>query len=40
MRSLNYLRFEISEEGIRPGKNKIRSLIEYPLPQNIKAIRS
>ncbi|CAK9833137.1 Retrovirus-related Pol polyprotein from transposon 297 [Anthophora retusa] len=36
---IEYLGREISAEGIRPGEAKIKSLLEAPIPENVKQVR-
>lgn len=36
---INYLGFEINEEGVRPGFDKIKAVKEFPVPKNIHNIR-
>lgn len=35
----NYLGYEISESGIRPGNRKIRTVFEFPTPSNVNQVR-
>ncbi len=37
--SVAYLGYEISEEGLLPGKKKIKAIEEFPTPTNIKEVR-
>lgn len=36
---IEYLGYEISSTGMRPGEAKIRSVSEFPQPQNVHAVR-
>ena len=38
--SIFYLGHEISNEGIRVSKEKITSITKWPVPQNVKELRS
>ncbi|XP_076660006.1 uncharacterized protein LOC143363281 [Halictus rubicundus] len=38
-KSIEYLGREISADGIRPGKSKLKALIDSPVPSNVKQIR-
>ncbi|XP_076545712.1 uncharacterized protein LOC143305557 [Osmia lignaria lignaria] len=38
-KTIEYLGREVSAEGIRPGKDKVRALLESPVPCNIKQVR-
>ncbi|KAG6464791.1 hypothetical protein O3G_MSEX014731 [Manduca sexta] len=37
--SINYLGYEISASGLRPGTNKIESVVNFPCPTNVHGIR-
>ncbi|CAH2227286.1 jg27653, partial [Pararge aegeria aegeria] len=37
--TINYLGFEISAEGVRPGQTKINAVISFPEPKNVHEIR-
>lgn len=37
---VEYLGFEISQTGIAPGTKKLNSIKSFPIPENIKAVRS
>lgn len=39
MRSLKYLGYIVSKEGIRPDPEKISAIAEYPVPKTVKDIR-
>lgn len=39
MQSINYLGFEISEAGIRPGRNKIEAVEKFPKPTDQHRVR-
>lgn len=39
MQSINYLGFEISEAGIRPGRNKIEAVEKFPKPTDQHKVR-
>lgn len=36
---ISFLGFEISAKGIQPGKNKLRSMIDFPRPTNTTEVR-
>ncbi|PZC75624.1 hypothetical protein B5X24_HaOG205900 [Helicoverpa armigera] len=36
---INYLGYEISAAGMRPGSEKIQSVIHFPCPQNVHGVR-
>lgn len=36
---IEYLGFEISSSGMRPGKAKIQSVIDFPRPENVHGVR-
>lgn len=38
--SVEYLGFQISESGIAPGSAKIRSIDQFPIPKDVKTVRS
>ncbi|XP_046142832.1 uncharacterized protein LOC123988087 [Osmia bicornis bicornis] len=37
--TINYLGREVSAEGVRPGKDKVKALLESPVPNNVKQVR-
>lgn len=37
--SVRFLGYDISEEGIRPGKKKLKAVTDYPEPQNVHQVR-
>ncbi len=37
-KSVTYLGYEISEEGLLPGKKKIKAMQEFPVPKNVKEV--
>lgn len=37
--TINYLGFEISSDGMRPGKTKVQSVIDFPCPENVHGAR-
>lgn len=37
--SIDYLGYEISGSGVRPGEKKIQSVINFPRPQNVHGVR-
>lgn len=39
LKQVKYLGFIISDEGIFPDPDKIRPIVEYPKPNNVKAVR-
>jgi len=39
MKKLEYLGFEISKNGIEPGRRKILAVENFPVPNNIRAVR-
>lgn len=39
-RRIEYLGFEISENGIEPGKQKLRSVENFPVPTYLRGVRS
>lgn len=39
LRQISYLGYIISDEGIFPDNEKIKPILEYPTPNNIKAVR-
>lgn len=36
---INYLGYEISKQGVKPGSRKIKAIEEFPIPKNIHNIR-
>lgn len=36
---IDYLGYEISETGLRPGNKKIQAVAEFPVPQNVHQVR-
>lgn len=36
---INYLGYEISAAGMRPGKTKIQSVVNFPRPENVHGVR-
>lgn len=36
---INYLGFEISKEGVKPGENKIKAVQDFPVPKNVHNVR-
>lgn len=39
MQKLEYLGFEISKNGIEPGRRKIMAVENFPVPSNVRAVR-
>ena len=39
MRTLNFLGHTVTPEGIRTQKDKIKAIVDYPAPKNVKALR-
>lgn len=39
MSTINYLGFQVSQEGIRPGEEKIKAVINFPTPQDVHQVR-
>ncbi|MCP3686355.1 MAG: hypothetical protein GY861_27240 [bacterium] len=37
--SVSYLGYEISEEGLLPGKRKIKAIEEFPVLKNVREVR-
>lgn len=37
--SVNFLGYDISEDGIRPGKTKLKAVENYPKPKNVHQVR-
>lgn len=37
--SVNFLGYDISEEGVRPGKRKLQAVKDYPEPKNVHHVR-
>lgn len=40
MRKIEYLGFEVSKYGIEPGQRKIVAVEKFPVPNNVRAVRS
>ena len=39
IRSVNYLGFVLSVDGIRPQQDTVRAVTEFPRPDNVKKVR-
>ena len=39
-KKLEFLGFELNDEGVEPGKELLKSILEFPRPKDISGIRS
>ena len=37
---MEYLGFDVSPQGVQPSPKKVRTVVEWPRPQNVKDVRS